>query len=250
MTFINIIHAGGKIENYTYTNSYESIINSIINCQKNILYTINKIYIELDVIKIKDSFVIAHNGCEKMYGYDGDFNNINYDDYTKLKVFNKFQSMTFSKLNDIINLYKDVNFVLDIKPRGKEYEETLIHVKSILGDNIKNIVPQIYCIDDFNYSYILEYEKCLFATYNIVCETNLPISSQKIQCVIDHIEQQNGTLIGISVHIGSYNSSEFQTFSLLNKHKSIILHGHHECDEYKIINDLNNNGYGLFIYNT
>jgi hypothetical protein len=48
-------------------------------------------------IKIKNDFVIAHNGCENMYSYDEKFDDISYDDYVKLKVFGKFKSMTFLK---------------------------------------------------------------------------------------------------------------------------------------------------------
>ena len=50
---MNIIHAGGEVDNKHYSNSFESIIHNI-NINKNI-----NIIIEIDVIKINDAFVIA-----------------------------------------------------------------------------------------------------------------------------------------------------------------------------------------------
>ena len=46
----NIIHAGGKIDNISYTNSLESILYNIENNNSKIF--------EIDVLKIKDHFVI------------------------------------------------------------------------------------------------------------------------------------------------------------------------------------------------
>lgn len=211
---------------------------------------IQYIYIELDVIKIKDSFVIAHNDCEKMYDYSGNFNEIELNVYNNLKVFSKYTPMNFMKLNDILEKYKNVYFILDIKPRGDLYKETMTFIKNILHINYQQIIPQIYCINDFIAINTLGFNKCLFATYNIACPNKKLIGCKQIQDVINyiHLTSENCELAGISVHIDSYNIKEFLDFVELNNKEHIILHGQHECFEENIVYELNKNGFGLFTY--
>ncbi len=241
---MNIVHAGGKIKGNCYTNSKEAIEYHIKNNN-------NKI-IEVDVVKIKDCYVIAHDYTEKsFYNYDGKFSDLEYREYKNLKVFKKYTPMDFYTLKEFIDMYPEIYFVLDIKNNGNEYKEALIYIKNLLKSNISNLIPQIYNYDDFQWCKEYGYNKCLFATYKIIFgKSKEIINSNKILNVIEKIDNNlhNIELIGISVHIDYYGDENFKKFNKKMKHK-IYFHGQIETIEKNIINKLNNNGFGLFAHN-
>ena len=118
----NIHHAGGGYDGKTYTNSYEAITSS------------NYKTIEIDVVNLKDSCVIAHDYCEKnFYNYDGKFKDLLYTDYKKLKVYEKYTPMDFPMLKKIMNNKPDVSIVLDVKGNNEEYKYSLEFIKDVMA---------------------------------------------------------------------------------------------------------------------
>lgn len=236
---INIHHAGGGYDGKTYTNSYEAILNS------------KYMTIEVDVVNIKDCCVIAHDYCEKsFYNYDGKFCDISYQDYKKLKVHNKYTPMDFTLLKQIMSLKPEVNFVLDIKGTDEEYKKSIEFITNIMGDKIKNLIPQIYNYTNFKLCNSLGYSKCLFATYKIIFgKPKEIINSDKVLDVLKKIDNDSidTSLFGISIHIDYYGTSEFKFFLKKIKHK-IYFHGQHAKDEKMLVEKINQEGFGIFIH--
>lgn len=66
---------------------------------------------EIDVVKIKDNYVIAHDNTElKFYNSDIKFKDMTFEYYSQLKIFNKYTPMTFDKLNNILDNYPDFRY--------------------------------------------------------------------------------------------------------------------------------------------
>ena len=139
---MNIYHAGGAINNVCYTNSYESILYNIQQSKN------AQMIFEIDVIKIKDSFIIAHDGKESLYDYDGSFCDIMLEKYNGLKVAGKYTPMNFDLLNDIMLQFPNIIFNLDIKEKNSNYNDAITFICDKLHNNLHNIVPQIYTVDD------------------------------------------------------------------------------------------------------
>jgi len=240
-----IIHAGGKINYHTYTNSKESIINILEFVEK---FDLNEIFIEVDVIKIKDEFVIAHNCCEKsIYGLDKNFNEINFNEYKKLKVYNKYTPLDFYILKEIILLYPKAKFILDIKEHNKEYDNCLNYIKNILNDNINKIIPQIYYENELDYIINNNYERVLFASYNFDC-AGISLINNRTTEFIKTINNSKIELFGISIHIKNFNTEDFLYFIKNHEKEKIYFHGQNEHDEHILYEKVQKYNCGLFSY--
>ena len=240
---MNIIHAGGKINNIGYTNSYESILH-------NIKFNQSKIF-EIDVIKIKDSYVIAHNFCEKNYGLDKNFTDCSIEEYNKLKIYNTYTPMNFNKLKLIVDEYPEYKFILDIKENGIEYYNTLCYIQNIFKEKFNtNLIPQVYCIEDINYCINLNCSNCLVALWKY----NISIYTEECYKFLESIDSLNINIFGISVWFYFYSkdndcpkeyiNNNFDEFKLKCKNNQIYFHGQMLSDN--IIDDYNKKGILFF----
>ena len=74
-----IIHGGGQIDGYIQTNSIEAVLASLASGERQI---------ELDCVKLADSFALAHDEAEKrFYGVERKFASITQDEFQRLRVF-------------------------------------------------------------------------------------------------------------------------------------------------------------------
>ena len=105
-----IAHAGGGIEQYTYTNSLEAVNLSINNGYK---------LIEIDLRETKDKHFVGVNTWEK-YKKDNLFNEnvINNEplylkEFKKIKIFKKYTPLTINEINKIFTENDDLILVTD-----------------------------------------------------------------------------------------------------------------------------------------
>ena len=222
----NIIHAGGKIDNISYTNSLESILYNIENNNSKIF--------EIDVLKIKDHFVIAHDGAEKNYGYNNKFRYIDIDTYNQLKINDKYTPMTFFKLKDIMKEHPDYKFILDIKECGINYNNCLIYVNKIMGNLKKNLIPQAYNTEDLTSCVNQKFDSCLIALWK--CNPN--IFSQDTLKFINELYKYQIKIFGISIWFKNYNTENFKKY-YSNKIYKIYFHGQKlNAEEIQKYNDI------------
>lgn len=241
----NILNAGGFIENYGYTNSYEGIKHNI-----NLGYKI----IELDVLQLKDdSFVICHDNFEKkIYDLDKCFDDITYNEYVNLKIYNKYTPMTFNLLKKIKSENKNIIFILDTKfKNSKIYEDFLIFLKKEYGD-INFICMQYY--NDMELKLLVKYnfKKCLFATWKNFTDFKFntqPTSLIYLKESLSYLKKNNMNLFGVSIHGINFEqkriSDEYLNFCRKNDIK-ILLFTHKYHDIYTI-NKLNEKNIYLFL---
>jgi glycerophosphoryl diester phosphodiesterase len=146
-----IAHAGGKIDEYTYTNSLEAIRKSI-----ELKFT----HIELDVVKLKDDYGIAHDDHEQYYCLKSKFSDITAIEFKQLKYQNTYTTLL---LSDLCKLAKNNNvyFILDIKCTTLlEYMDIINRIKYEL-----HIIPQVYNLDEYKYLESISFPVCLFALW-------------------------------------------------------------------------------------
>ena len=239
----NIIHAGGDINGKHYSNSYESIIFNIEN-----FYIENKTYhgitIEIDIIKIKDGFVIAHTDYEHIYNYEGSFSDITFEEFNKLKVYNSYTPMNFILLKQILNQYPYVQFNLDIKEKGYDYMQILKYIKKIFKNDILiiNIVPQIYCYNDFLYCKKYGFLNCMVGLWKYYDE----VYEQSTLDFINLIQKQDINITGFSIDYKHSLTGKFKIIKNMIK-STIYLHNGEDKPSQKIIDIYNKNGVYFFL---
>ena len=234
----NIVHAGGNIDNNHYSNSYEAIIKNI---EENIN---NNITIEIDVLKIKDGYIIAHNGYENIYGYNGDFTNITMDEFNNLLVYNKYTPMNFILLKNILDKYKNVKFNLDIKDQKIDYNNALHFIKEIFKDNLENLVPQVYELDDLFKCVELGFTFCMVGIWKYYDD----IYSNNSQNFIKNIQEYNNiiNITGFSIDFKHTSHNKFSCIKNLIK-SNIYLHCGDHIHSPDIIEKYNNDNLYFFL---
>jgi hypothetical protein len=237
----NIIHAGGNIDNNHYSNSYEAIIDNI---KKNIN---NNIIIEIDVLKIKDGYIIAHNGYENIYKYDGNFENITLKEFNNLKVYDKYTPMNFILLKNIVDRYNNVKFNLDIKDKKQNYNNALLYIKKIFKNNLHNLIPQIYELNDLFECIKLGFTICMVGMWKYYDD----IYSKKSIKFIKNIQKYNNkiNIMGFSIdfkHTNNFVNDKFNIIKYLIK-SNIYLHCGDYIHAFDVVNKYNNDNLFFFL---
>lgn len=137
-----IAHAGGVIENRKYTNCVEALEHSRKYVD----------LIEFDVCKALDGFIVAHDGLESRYEFDGKFADITLEEFVKLKYLKIFHPMSVS---DLISRLPEssANIILDIKSENSTDYRSALNIISILCDehDVSNkVIIQVYNLDDIS----------------------------------------------------------------------------------------------------
>lgn len=225
-----IVHAGGIIENFTYTNSLEAIC-------KNVQY--HEI-IELDVVKLKDGYAIAHDGMEKeLYDSNLDFSEMRYGYYKHLKVKKKFTPLTFPLLKAFLRINPNTIFTLDNK--FDILDHYINYLRTLLGSLIEtNIIFHVHDSDDIEF---IEKNnlKCIYALwkyndspYNWIIKQNL-----------EYIVSENISIYAISLDYKTMKNFTTETDQLKQYNIKIFIYGFIQSDE--IIEELIENNFGVFI---
>lgn len=231
-----IIHAGGSIDNYHYTNTLESI-------QKNINYMVKHqqtILCELDCSILKDSYIIAHDGLEKKYNLTSTFNNYTFNECLNLKYLNKYTPLFFKDLYLFINNFNNVNIYFIIDSKHDLDENFINHIITNMKEHKDKIILQVYNNDDIIVAEKYNF-KCLYALWKY----NSSTYNESIKINLDYIKEKHINCIGISLFYQRIAYKD-QLELLLSHNIKIYIHGesnHDKCLEYI------NNSFGIFSHN-
>jgi len=195
-----IAHAGGGIDQYTYTNSLEAINLSISNGYK---------LIEIDLLETKDKHFVGANTWSK-YKRDNlfDENDINdeplyLEEFKKIKIFNKYTPLTINEINKIFTENNDLILVTDKTNNFKKINSDFTFDKNriiveIFGKknyfkSIKNgIINPMFAANSDNYDFIVK--------------NNIKIITAHSQDIIQN-EKIYKKLIDLGVKIFAYSSN-------------------------------------------
>lgn len=203
---MNIFHAGGKIDEDSYTNSYESIISNIEKVEN---YD-QKIFFELDVVAIKDAFVIAHNNMEDIYDCDKNIRDVTLEEYNKLKVCGKYTPMNFQLLENIMNKYSNVVVVLDIKESRETYSKILSFIRKNLNNISNNLIPQVYEEYDILECQKYEFKTCMIGMWKNYDNIFANRSINFIQSIQKLGEKSDINIMGITIDHKHANNENFK----------------------------------------
>ena len=186
---MNIIHGGGKLNGLKYSNSLESIK----------LHASKHDMIEIDVIKLKDSYGIAHDGLElDIYNHPKSFELTKLEEFLQLRAHNFQTTIDFRGLNEIMKEFRNAIFVLDIK-EYENYIDCLSHVKNSL-DCIDNIIPQVFREEDLKACRDLGYKVCMLSLWKYFSD----ISDIKCDEFISKAQEYGVDILGIAIFYDDY----------------------------------------------
>jgi glycerophosphoryl diester phosphodiesterase len=132
-----IAHAGGGIDNKKYTNSKEAVLNSISRNYK---------LIELDLLITQDGEVVAAHdwkSFKKKSGInDSTKSPLNLEDFSKAKIYSKYEPLDIRKINKIFEANKEIYLITD-KIRDFNKLAKLINYKD-------RVIVEVFNIKDYN----------------------------------------------------------------------------------------------------
>jgi hypothetical protein len=219
MMLRNIMHAGGGIDGFKYTNSAESILLSLAN---------NERLIELDCIKIRDSYVLAHDGTElRFYNHAGHFKDISFDDYRNLRVHGKYTPMTFEMLAEIMSTHPEATFIIDAKMEGDRYTAFLKFMAERFPHVLARLCMQVYKLQDVESACRYKVNKCMIALWKYYDKA--PFSEDAISFVVA-ASRVDMDVIGISLRYENPETKEVNLHSprldaLRNSGHTLYIHG-------------------------
>lgn len=196
-----IAHAGGGIDQYTYTNSLEAVNLSISNGYK---------LIEIDLLETKDKHFVGANTWSK-YKQDNFFdeNSINdeplyLEEFKKIKIFNKYTPLTINEINKIFTENDDLILVTDKTNNFKKINSDFTFDKN-------RIIVEIFGKKNYFKSIKNGIINPMFAAnsehYDFIVNNNIKIITVHSQDILKH-EKIYKKLIDLGVKIFAYSSSE------------------------------------------
>jgi lipoteichoic acid synthase len=120
-----IAHAGGKVNNRTYTNSLEALNEN---------YKKGFRYFELDIIKTSDSeFVAAHDWehWAGMVSYSGDLP-VTKGEFLKYKIYGQLTPLAMEEINNWFKLHRDAVLITDKVNSPRRFANEFIDKKRLI----------------------------------------------------------------------------------------------------------------------
>jgi hypothetical protein len=131
-----IIHGGGQIDGYVQTNSIEAVLASLAAGERQI---------ELDCVKLVDGFALAHDEAEKkFYGIEKKFASITQDEFQRLRVFERFNPVTFDVMERLLEILPDTKIIIDAKFPDFQFPGFLQFLTSSHRSLLNRLYYQVY----------------------------------------------------------------------------------------------------------
>jgi len=195
-----IAHAGGGIDQYTYTNSLEAVNLSINNGYK---------LIEIDLRETKDKHFVGVNTWPK-YKRDNlfDENDINEEplylkEFKKIKIFNKYTPLTVNEINKIFTENDDLILVTDKTNNFRK-------INTDFSFDKKRIIVEIFGKKNYFKSIKYGIINPMFAAtsndYDFIIKNNIKLITAHSKDIIKN-EEIYKKLIGHGIKIFAYSSS-------------------------------------------
>jgi hypothetical protein len=131
-----IIHGGGQIDGYVQTNSIEAVLASLAAGERQI---------ELDCVKLADGFALAHDEAEqRFYGVEKKFASMTQDEFQRLRVFEKFNPVTFKMVERLLKILPGTKIVIDAKFPDFQFPSFLQFLANNYGSLLNRLYYQVY----------------------------------------------------------------------------------------------------------
>jgi glycerophosphoryl diester phosphodiesterase len=193
-----IAHAGGRINDKTYSNSIEAVESSLDR---------GFTAIELDVLQCADGFIVAHDGMEAAYGVtslpdvqEAEFN-------ARARVYKTYTPVTFSWLAMKSRQAPQVRWVIDSKVDGPREFGALL--QRLAREGLQgSAIPQVYNVIDAAVAISHGFDVILFALWKHFATD--PLSEQS-RTEVDRIQKLKPRWLGLSVRHLKWNSTQDTT---------------------------------------
>lgn len=201
-----IAHAGGGIENQTYTNSIEAVTKSINNGFK---------LIEIDLNETSDNFFIGvHNWSffKKITNYRETSNKqLTFSEIKNLRVNKKYKPITINEINIIFSKNKDLYLVTDKTNNFEKinsdfnFDKNRILVEIFGKKNLKKAIKKGIINPIYNYN---------SGDFNFIIRNNIKIITASINDILKN-QKDFEKLINKNVFVFAYTSSNT---NFINEH--------------------------------
>jgi len=140
-----IAHAAGSIDGVKYTNSQEAFTHN---------YNQGFRVFEIDFILTSDKKLIARHDWINDFGQDSNLFPLSYKQAMEYKIFDKYNSIDFKRLIELMERYEDITVIIDVKIQNPEetafiYNKISNELKDVKKSVIKRLQPQIFYQSDF-----------------------------------------------------------------------------------------------------
>lgn len=161
-----ISHAGGEINGIIYTNSKESFELSLDKGLN---------YIEVDFSLTSDGyFVLLHEWKSVVELFGAEEKVYTLDEFKGFKMIGNFQNMTMESFMDWLIRHKKVYIITDTKDDNLLLLTT---IKNNYPNVVKQIIPQIYTMDEYEAVKKLGYKHMIYTLYKST-QSNDQISNE------------------------------------------------------------------------
>ena len=161
---LKIIHAGGEVGSYLGSNSLEALNNSHWKGFR---------VIEMDFVLSSDGKPVCLHNWSQYYSNQLGSVPVSAAEFTNVKIFNKFTSVTLDSLVAWLVMHPDVYIVTDVKDNNVD---VLHHIADAHPEIISRIIPQIYQYDEYVPVRAMGYSNIVLTLYR------LPTYEDKVNC--------------------------------------------------------------------
>lgn len=151
-----IAHAGGGIDNITYTNCLEAL---------NLNYELGHRLFEIDFSWTSDNELIALHDWEESYKFlfnESTNHPLDYNTILKKRMINDYTILTLPLLSEWLKTHPDANIVTDIKNKNIE---ALKYISENFKNDISRYIPQIYFFWEYETVKNLGYDNIILTLY-------------------------------------------------------------------------------------
>lgn len=150
-----IVHAGGAIGGMAGSNSLEAM---------NLSYEKGARFIEVDFVLSSDGIPVCLHNWSNYYSNFLTEEPITAEEFSNIRIFEKYTSMTFDSLADWMKLHPDVYIVTDVK---EENVRVLLYIANNYPELVARIIPQIYQYDEYTPVRAMGYSNIILTLYRL-----------------------------------------------------------------------------------
>ena len=158
VTMNYIIHAGGAIDGYNYTNTFEAIENS---------YNLGNRYVEIDFMFSRDGHPICVHEWTNIITTGNRIKLPVLKDFLKYKIHDNYTPMWIGSVADYMRSHEDLFIITDTKASN---ERLLSYIATHYPDIMDRLIVQIYSEDQYDMAYNMGFRNIIFTTYNLSWE--------------------------------------------------------------------------------
>ena len=150
-----IVHGGGQIGGLPGSNSMEALEAT---------YAAGRRFIEMDFLLSSDGHPVALHDWSRYYSYSLGAAPVSVEEFKKVKIFNRYTSVTLDSLADWLSAHTDVYIVTDVKDDNLG---VLRKIAEAHPEILPQILPQIYSEAEYAPVRALGYSNIIFTLYRL-----------------------------------------------------------------------------------